>query len=158
MGHDSTVTRPIDVGGVSAEVLRRRISLVLWIVVVGNLLFAATDPWLNPAPIRALALVKVGVIGAQLVGLTILSRPLRHGAAVAVGLLSGSAASLGGVIAGVVVQDAFTTPMLCTAAALLAAAVIPWGTRAQIGAALINLAGGAATLLLVAGLPSAREP
>ncbi|HSQ01575.1 MAG TPA: ATP-binding protein [Candidatus Dormibacteraeota bacterium] len=158
MGHDSTVRRPIDVGGVSAEVLRRRISLVLWIVVVGNLLFAATDPWLNPVPIRALALVKVGVIGAQLVGLTILSRRLRHGAAVAVGLLSGSAASLGGVIAGVVVQDAFTTPMLCTAAALLAAAVIPWGTRAQIGAALINLAGGAATLLLVAGLPSAREP
>ena len=158
MGHVSTAPRAIDVGGVSADVLRRRISLVLWIVVVGNLFFAATDPWLNPTPIRALALLKVGVIGAQLVGLAILSRPLRHGAAVAVGLLSGSAASLGGVVAGVIVHDALTTPMLCTAAALLTAAVIPWGTRAQIGAALINLAGGAATVLLVAGLPGAGEP
>ena len=73
----------------------------------------------------------------------------------AVGLLSGSAASLRGVVARVIVHDALTTPMLCTAAALLTAAVIPWGTRAQIGAALINLAVGAATVLLVAGLPGA---
>ena len=153
-----TTARSIDVGGVSEDVLRRRISLVLWLVVVGNLLFAVTDPWLNPEPIGVLSLVKIGVIGAQLIGLAMLSRPLRRGAAITVGLLSGSAASVGGIVAGVIVHDAVTTPMLCTAAALLTAAVIPWGTAAQLGSAVVNLLGGVATVYLVAGLSTAQGP
>lgn len=147
----------IDLGGEPSVVLRRRIGLVLWIVVVGNLLFAVTDPWLNPDPLGALTLVKVGVIGSQLIGLAILARELRRRAAIAVGLLSGGAACAGGVVAGVIVEDPFTTPLLCAAGALLSAAIIPWGALAQVGSALINLAGGSATAYLVAGLPGARE-
>jgi signal transduction histidine kinase len=151
MAAGAPVVRSIEVGGVTDEVLRRRISLVLWLVVVGNVLFAVTDPWLNPAPFVTLAAVKIGVVGAQLLGLTLLRRPLAWWPAVAVGLLSGAAATVGGVVAGVITRDPFTTPMLCTAAALVTAAVIPWGTRAQIGSALLNLAGGVATAVLVAG-------
>ncbi len=154
----SAVTRSGDVGGVSADVLRRRISLVLWIVVVGNVLFAITDPWLNARLLGPLALVKVGVIGSQIIGLIILRRPLRRGAAITVGILSGSGGSIGGLIAGMIVQDPYTTPMLCSAAALLTAAVIPWGSLAQTAAALMNLAAGSMTVYMVAGFPTAREP
>jgi C4-dicarboxylate-specific signal transduction histidine kinase len=75
-----------------------------------------------------------------------------------VGVLAGVGADVGGVVAALIVRDPVTTPMLCTAAALLTAAVIPWGTRAQIASALINLAAGVATVVLVAGLPAAQGP
>src|SRR4029078_4129538 len=123
MGQASAAARSADVGGASEEVLRRRISLGLWIVVVGNVLFAFTDPWLNPRLVWPLAWVKVGVIGFQLVGIMILRRPLLRRAAITIGIVNGSGASIGGLIAGLLVQDPFTTPMLCTAAALLTAAV-----------------------------------
>ena len=158
MGQASAAARSADVGGVSEEVLRRRISLVLWIVVVGNLLFAFTDPWLNPRLVWPLAWVKVGVIGSQLAGILALRGPLRRNSAIAVGIVSGSGASIGGLIAGLLVQDPFTTPMLCTAAALLTAAVIPWGSSAQAAAALMNLVAASLTVYLVAGFPTAREP
>jgi len=158
MGQASAAARSADVGGVSEEVLRRRISLVLWIVVVGNVLFAFTDPWLNPRLVWPLAWVKVGVIGSQLAGILALRQPLRRNAAIAVGIVSGSGGSVGGLIAGLLVQDPFTTPMLCTAAALLTAAVIPWGSSAQAAAALMNLVAASLTVYLVGGFPTAREP
>jgi hypothetical protein len=66
--------KAVDVREPAEDLLRRRISLVLWIVVVGNLLFAATDPWLNPAVLWELSLVKAGLIAAQLIGLALLHR------------------------------------------------------------------------------------
>lgn len=155
---DDTRTPSAPVGSVTEAVLRRRISLVLWVVVVGNLLFAITDPWLNPGLLIPLMVVKGGVIGSQLVGLALLRWPMRRGAAIAIGLLVGAAANVGGVAAAVIVRDPFTTPILCTAAALLTAAVIPWGPRAQLGSALLNLGGGLATVLLVADVPQASGP
>ena len=52
-------------GQVSEEFLRRRISLIPWVIVAGNLLFAATDPWLNAAVLREVWLIKLGVIGVH---------------------------------------------------------------------------------------------
>lgn len=148
--------RAVDVREPAEDLLRRRISLVLWIVVVGNLLFAATDPWLNPAVLWELSLVKAGLIAAQLIGLALLRRRPPRRRAAAIGLLSGAVASAGGTVAAVLVQDPFTTPLLCMSAALLAATVIPWGAAAQFGAALMNFVAGALAVYLVAGLPAAQ--
>jgi signal transduction histidine kinase len=135
----------------------RRISLVLWIVRRQPAL-RVHRPLAQPAADLALAWVKVGVIGSQLVGILALRGPLRRNPAIAVGIVSGSGASVGGLIAGLLVQDPFTTPMLCTAAALLTAAVIPWGSSAQAAATLMNLVAASLTVYLVAGFPTAREP
>ena len=151
-------SRSADLGEVPADALARRIGLVLWIVVVGNVLFAATDPWLNPGVVRELSLVKLGLITVQLAGLAVLRRrPTRRGA-VTVAMICGAAASAGGTIAGVIVRDPFTTPLLCMAGALLTAAVVPWGSLNQLGLALINLVAASVLVYLLVGLPTARPP
>jgi signal transduction histidine kinase len=150
--------RSSDVGEVPVEALARRIGLVLWIVVVGNLLFAATDPWLNPGVVRELSLVKLCLITVQLAGLAVLSRrPTRRGA-VTVAMICGAVASAGGTIAGIIVNDPFTTPLLCMSGALLTAAVVPWGSVNQLGLALINLVAAAVLVYLLVGMPMARPP
>ena len=154
----SATATPIDIGGVSEDVLRRRISLVPWVVVVGNALFAATDPWLNPGLLRELGVLKAVVIGAQLLGLVILRRRPRRRGAIAIGLLCLAAGAAGGVLAAVLVHDPFTTPLLCTSAALFTAAVIPWGSGAQSAAAALALVAGSLAAYLVAGRAAAGEP
>jgi signal transduction histidine kinase len=150
--------RSVDLSARADDLLRRRISLVLWLVVVGNLLFAVTDPWLNPGLLGELSLVKSGLIATQLVGLALLHRRPPRRMAVTIGLLCGGVASAGGAIASVIVRDPFTTPLLCMSAALLTAAVIPWGASVQMLVALINLLAGALAVFLVVGLPAARVP
>jgi len=138
--------------------LRRRIGLVLWIVIVGNLLFALTDPWLNPGRFWELGLVKLALIAVQVVGLSILrTRPTRRGA-VTVALICGAVAASGGTIAGVIVGDPFTTPLLCTAGSLVTAAVVPWGALPQLGIAAMNLVAGFLDVYLIAGLPPSHSP
>lgn len=145
--------RAADGGEVSA-LLRRRIGLVLWMVIVGNLLFALTDPWLNPGLFWELSFVKFGLITVQVAGLSILrTRPARR-IAVLVALICGVAAAAGGTIAGVIVNDPYTTPLLCTAASLVTAAVVPWGALPQLGMAAINFAAAFLAVYLVAGLPT----
>src|SRR5262245_65994318 len=96
--------RSADGGEVSA-LLCRRIGLVLWIVIIGNLLFALTDPWLNPGLVGELGLVKLGLITVQVIGLGILrTRPGRRGA-LTVAMICGAVAAAGGTIAGVIVND-----------------------------------------------------
>ncbi|MDX2165584.1 MAG: ATP-binding protein [Deltaproteobacteria bacterium] len=148
--------RPVDGRESADDLLRRRISLVLWIVVVGNLLFAATDPWLNPGVLWQLSLLKVGLIAVQVAGLALLRRRPTRRAAVTIALLCGGVASAGGTLAAIIVHDPFTTPLLCMSAALLTATVIPWGARVQSLVAAINLAAGAAAVYLVVGLPVAQ--
>ena len=135
--------------------LRRRIGLVLWIVIIGNLLFALTDPWLNPGLVGELGLVKLGLITVQVIGLGILrTRPGRRGA-LTVAMICGAVAAAGGTIAGVIVNDPFTTPLLCTAGSLVTAAVIPWGTLPQLGIAAMNVVAGFLDVYFSAGLPAA---
>lgn len=143
--------RPLDARESADALLRRRISLVLWIVVVGNALFAATDPWLNPGRLRELTVLKAALIALQLGGLALLRRPLRRASAVAVALLCGGAASAAGTMAAVLVGDPFTTPLLCMSAALLTATFIPWGARVQLPVAAMNLVAGALAVYLTAG-------
>jgi signal transduction histidine kinase len=139
---------------VSDALLRRRIGLVLWMVIVGNLLFALTDPWLNPGLFWELSFVKFGLITVQVAGLSILrTRPARR-IAVLVALICGVAAAAGGTIAGVIVNDPYTTPLLCTAASLVTAAVVPWGALPQLGMAAINFVAAFLAVYLVAGLPT----
>lgn len=144
-------------GRAPERLLRRRIALVLWIVVVGNVIFAATDPWLNPSHLPALSALKAVLIGVQLIGLVRLRRPLPRREAIAIAMICGGTASFAGSVASVIVSDPFTTPLLCASATLIAAAVIPWGAAAQAGVALINLAAGAAAALLVADAATARD-
>jgi signal transduction histidine kinase len=151
--------RSVDVEETSGDaLLRHRIALVLWMVIVGNVLFALTDPWLNPGLFRELGLVKIGLISVQFAGLAILGRrPARRGAVI-VAMVCGVAAAAGGTIAGAIVRDPFTTPLLCTSASLVTAAFIPWGSLAQLGLAAINLLAGAVDVYLIAGLETARSP
>jgi signal transduction histidine kinase len=137
-------------------VLQRRIALVLWIVVGGNLVFAATDPWLNPDHLPALTAVKAVLIAVQLVALVRLRRPLARRGAIALALVAGAVAAGAGTVAGVIVGDPFTTPLLCASATLVAAAVIPWGAAVQLAVALINLTAGTLAVWLVAGADTAR--
>lgn len=143
--------------GAVERLLRRRIALVLWIVVTGNLLFAASDPWLNRPYLAELTMLKAVLIAIQLAGIACLRRPLPRWQSIAVALACGGSASLAGAIAGVMVSDPFTTPLLCASATLIAAAVIPWGAWAQAGVALINIVAGSLAALLVADPRIARN-
>ena len=144
-------------GAVPERLLRRRIALVLWMVVVGNLIFAATDPWLNRQHLLPLALLKAALIAVQLAGLSRLRRPLPRRPAIALALICGGVASFAGTIAAVIVSDPFTTPLLCASATLIAAAVIPWGAAAQAGAAVINGVAGSLAAILVADATPGRD-
>ncbi len=159
MARPSPPPRSLDVGDPSRDaLLRRRIGLVLWVVIVANLLFAATDPWLNPGLFRQLTLVKLFLVTVQLAGLSILrARPGRRGAVI-VALVCGTVAAAGGTIAGVIVRDPFTTPLLCTAGSLVTAAFIPWGSVPQLGVALINFLAGSLDVYLNAGLSAPGSP
>ena len=145
-------------GQVSDELLRRRIRLIPWVIVVGNLLFAATDPWLNAAVLREVWLIKLGVIGVQSAALVWLRGRVSRRGAIAVGLACMAVGVAGGAVSGALVRDPFTTPLLCTSAALVTGAVVPWGAAAQSVAAALTLIGGALTTWLVVGLPVAGEP
>src|SRR5215470_5663970 len=136
--------------------LQRRMVLVLWIVVGGNLVFAATDPWLNPGHLAALTAVKAVLIAVLLVALVRLRRPLPRRVAIAMALIAGSVAAGAGTVASVIVGDPFTTPLLCASATLVAAAVIPWGAAVQLAVAFINLVAGTLAVWLVAGVDTAR--
>jgi signal transduction histidine kinase len=144
------------VGDAPGWVLQRRMALVLWIVVGGNLVFAATDPWLNPNHLAALTALKAVLIAVQVAGLIVLRRPLSRRAAVAVALICGGVAAAAGTIASVIVGDPFTTPLLCASATLITAAVIPWGAAVQLAVALMNLTAGTLAVWLVAGADTAH--
>ncbi|MFN8644518.1 MAG: ATP-binding protein [Candidatus Binatia bacterium] len=142
----------------SPAVLQWRIALIAWVILVGNLLFAATDLWLFPHELTRLAAVKAAVIAVQVAGLVWLRREVTGRAAIRAGLVCMAVGVAGGVVSGVMVGDPFTTPILCTAAALFTGSVVPWGVPAQAVAASLALAGGALTVGLTVGLPAAAEP
>src|SRR5262245_46456231 len=88
----------------ASPLLKRRIALVLWIVVGGNLVFAATDPWLNPGHLAALTTVKAVLIAVQLAALVRLRWPLTRREAIAWAPLAGSVAPGCGPVASVIVR------------------------------------------------------
>lgn len=118
-----------EVDEAATESLVVRTRMVLRIIIIGNLLFAAADPWLNPDVILQLSAVKLIEIAVQLGGLLVLRGMPRPRRTVAVGLLCFAAGAGAGAVAGVITNDPSTTPLLCIAGALVTAAVVPWGAR-----------------------------
>ncbi|MDX2171076.1 MAG: ATP-binding protein [Deltaproteobacteria bacterium] len=103
----------------------------LWLVLASIALFALSDPWLNPAQLRGLMLLKsvtVVAIGALLLALARPSAPRRVGRlALAASLLVSATTALSGVLTA----DLQTTPILFIGLAMATASLLPWGARGQ---------------------------
>ena len=130
----------------TAELLLDRIRLIPLIVISGNLLFAAADLWLKPGRLVELSLLKLFVIGVQLVGLRRL-QGASPAQAIRIGLLCFAVGAAGGTVAGIAVGDPFTTPLLCVAGAFTTAAVVPWGSTPQLLLALAAALAATATII-----------
>jgi len=142
----------------SAEFLARRVRLVLWMIVIGNVLFAVTDPYLNPDILSQLLALKLGVVAIQLAAIAALRRPRKRRTMVVIGLVCFAVAVNVSVISGVLTDDPLTTPLLCVAGALITASVIPWGDRAQLVAAIVAVLGVLANSSLIGGFPTTGYP
>jgi C4-dicarboxylate-specific signal transduction histidine kinase len=77
---------------------------------------------------------------------------------VAIAMVCGAVAAGSGAVAGLIVRDPSTTPMLCTGASLLTAAVVPWGGLNQLLLATINVVAGSIDLIALADAALARTP
>jgi signal transduction histidine kinase len=152
------IRREWDVDEATAESLVVRTRVLLRIIIIGNLLFAVADPWLHADVFPQLSAIKLVTIGVQLAGLRLLSGTPGSRRTVAVGLLCFAAGAGAGTVAGVITRDPFTTPLLCIAGALTAAAVIPWGPGIQLVVAAIAVLAAFIVISLVATLPSLGYP
>ncbi len=145
-------------GAGASDLLLRRTRMIPWIIIAGNVVFAAVDPWLYRDHLAPLGVTKLAVVAVQIAGLACLRGAPSRRATMAVGLVCVAAAAAGGVRAAVLTADPFTTPLLCLAGALTTAAVVPWGGLAQAGAALIAAAAAMGTVAQTFGVARAGYP
>lgn len=143
---------------VASPLLLRRARMIPWIIIVGNAVFAAADPWLYRGQLAPLAVIKLAVVSAQIAGLAQLRGQPSRRMTVGVGLLCFAVGTAGGVVAGILTAEPFTTPLLCLAGALTTAAVVPWGGLPQAGAALIASVAAAVTMAQASPVASSGYP
>jgi signal transduction histidine kinase len=112
--------------------LAGRLRTGLWLVVLGIVAFAASDPVMHPAAMRQLYVV-VGVELVVVLGGLLLLRvatTTRHLVAIALGVISVLCVTT--ALSGVIVDDADTTPVLLLVITLGAATLLPWGVWPQL--------------------------
>jgi len=141
---------------VSRQVRRTRI--LLWIILLGNLVFAATDPWLNSPLLVPLEALKVVVIAAQVAGLLLLRAVRTRPQAYAIGVACGAVAGFASAVAGVITHDHVTTLALCIAGILTSAAVVPWGPVTQAVAAALAVPTVLVNTAVLVSLPASGYP
>lgn len=127
-------------------------------IIVGNVFFAVSDPWLNPGMLLELAVLKLVVVVVQVAAIVALRGGPGRRFSVILALACFAVAANASAVSGVVTEDPYTTPILCVAGALIMASVIPWGTTAQLAAAIIAVLAVFANACFVGGLSAAGYP